>query len=331
MLRAVLLGLLVVSSACSKSSTESAAKVQPGVAAGKVLEVKGTASVKHGDATKPLAVGDTVEGDDTVITGADGNVVIELAHNSARWELGPNKQQKVSESIAWKAQKATAQEIDQATAAAGRPAERNAAGTVATADEAAPAAEPAAPNEAAPPPAAAMAESDLSPKGGSPAPTERKRSRSAPAKAAVATADEEEKKSDDAMPRTTRSAERREVASATASAAPPPAPAAPAAPGGPDLGAPSGGGGGSKVGVMARSVDPIAGALAQKNDALKACVATHGAKESVTLTVEVTNGKATVKLTSKAAVSAALDKCIKGVVGGISFTGSGKATRAITP
>lgn len=321
MLRAVLLGLLVVSSACSKSSTESAAKVQPGVAAGKVLEAKGSVQVKRADATKPLAVGDTVEGADIVITGADGSVVIELAHNSARWELGANKQQKVSESIAWKATKATAEEVEHATAAAGRPAERSAAGTVAmAADEGAAAPAP----EAAPAPAAEP-EPDLTPKGGSAPPVERKRVRRAPAKAAAAAPVEEEaNEADDdeaPAPRTTRGATMKKSADAPVAAA------APAAPQAETASAPVA----EKPRVIARSIDPVSGLLAQKGDALHKCVATHGAKAAVSLTVEVTDGKATVKLASKEAVSAALDKCIKGVVGGINFSGSGKTTRVITP
>jgi hypothetical protein len=149
---------------------------------------------------------------------------------------------------------------------------------------------------------------------------------------ATASIEKETMASDDEAPapRATRGAPKAEADTGVAAAA---GPMRESAPGG---GGAGGGGATASIGspapkVMARSVDPIAGALAQKNDALKACVATHGAKEAVTLTIDVTNGKATIKLTSKAAVSAALDKCIKGVVGAISFTGSGKATRVIAP
>jgi len=339
MLRAVLLGVLVVSvSACSKSATETSAKVAPGAAAGKVLEVKGSVTVKHGDAAKPLAVGETVEGDDTVITGADGNVVIELAHNSARWELGPNKQQRVRESIAWKAEKATAQEIDQATAAAGRPAERNAAGTVATAEEPAAAAEEApAPEAAMAPPAksAAPAEPDMMPKGGGesekaerPA---RRRVASAP-KAAAAPAPKppppppDDLSDDEGMttPRTTRGAK--------AKAASPQVESAAAPGGGVAVGGATRGGGTASIGASAPSSTSTApNPLAAKSIALHKCVVDHGSNEEVTVVVEVVNGKPTVKLTSKAAISAALDKCLKGVVSTISFTGSSKISRVVKP
>jgi len=131
MVRAVFLGVLATAlgaSACGRNDATPAA--QPGAVAGKVLEVSGVVSV----AGKPLAVGDAVKADDAVETGADGNVVIELAHNQARWELGPNHKVKPSESLAWTAAKKTgsAAQVDQATSAAGRPAERSAADTEAT-------------------------------------------------------------------------------------------------------------------------------------------------------------------------------------------------------
>ena len=130
MLRAVLLGAIsfAVVSACGSKTDPPAA--QPGVVAGKVLEVTG--SVKIG--ATPLAVGSTVKSDDVIETGADGNVVIELAHNQARWELGPNSKKKPTESLAWtaaKAERAAAPTAEQ-TSAAGRPAERSAADSTST-------------------------------------------------------------------------------------------------------------------------------------------------------------------------------------------------------
>ncbi len=142
MLRAVLLGVLtlVALPACDSKSTAPA--VQPGAVAGKVLEVSG--SVRAG--TRALAVGDTVEANETIETGADGEVVIELAHNQARWELGPNRKVKPRESAAWTAARheGSAGQVDQDTSAAGRPAERSAADTATTA---APASAPGAPAE----------------------------------------------------------------------------------------------------------------------------------------------------------------------------------------
>ncbi|MEO8842354.1 MAG: hypothetical protein ABI591_08870 [Kofleriaceae bacterium] len=173
MVRAVLLGLLATAAvaACGKNDTPPAA--QPGAVAGKVLEVSGAVSV----AGKPLAVGDPVKTDDAVETGADGNVVIELAHNQARWELGPNHKVKPSDSLAWTAPKkaGSAAQVDQATSAAGRPAERSAADTEATprapvaappAEEkaGAPGAAPAAASPAPPPPQRAAAHTEAPPK-----------------------------------------------------------------------------------------------------------------------------------------------------------------------
>jgi len=154
MLRTVLVGLLAVSGVACKSGGDSP-KSQPGVAAGKVVEVAGTVTVRHNDVAQPLATGATVEGDDVIETGADGHVIIELSHNLARWELGANKKSKVRESMAWGLAKKSGDvaHVEQDTAAAGRNAERSAADTsVSASAEAAPAAaQPVAPP---PPPAA---------------------------------------------------------------------------------------------------------------------------------------------------------------------------------
>lgn len=166
MLRVVLLGLLSVSAIACKSSSGTVTS-QAGAAAGKVLELSGSVTVRHGDVARPLAKGDVVEADDTIETGADGHVLIELAHNNATWELNANKKSKVRESLAWSEPKRdrSAKAVEQDTAAAGRPAERSAAETTATAkaDEApmapptaqAPAPGAATPVAAAPPASAA--------------------------------------------------------------------------------------------------------------------------------------------------------------------------------
>lgn len=98
--------------------------------AGRVLAVAGTVTV----AGKQLANGDGVGADDLIDTAADGSVTIELAHNLARWELGPDKHVRVRESLAWKEPKRTepVAQVEQDTVAAGRPAERSAATTVAS-------------------------------------------------------------------------------------------------------------------------------------------------------------------------------------------------------
>jgi hypothetical protein len=303
MLRAVLLGVLTVStlSACKKSDTDPvAAKSQPGVAAGKVLEVKGTVSLKHGDATRALAAGDPVEGDDVVITGADGNVVIELAHNSARWELGPNKQQKVNESIAWKAQKATAEEVEQATAAAGRPAERNAAGTVATADEA-----PGAPAPPPPPAAQAAPAAEPAAEAPTPPPAPARRRVAPPARAAAIEEPKADVADDAPVERHTRAPVMKKESAELA-------PAAAAAPSGVAATAPS-------APVLVDS----------KLSAIKACFTNAGAKDTTTLTITVAGGKASVAFSTPPA--AGIKTCVDGVVAGIHFTGSDKVTRTIKP
>jgi hypothetical protein len=130
MLRAVLVAVLSVASVGCKSGSDSP-KSQPGVAAGKVIEVSGSVMVRHNDVAQPLVAGATLEGDDVIETGADGNAIIELSHNLARWELGPNKQSKLRESAAWTLAKKSGDVavVQQDTAAAGRPAERSAADT----------------------------------------------------------------------------------------------------------------------------------------------------------------------------------------------------------
>ena len=154
MLRVVLVGVLSLSAVGCKSK-EASPKAQPGVAAGKVLEVTGSVTVRHADVARPLASGDSVDADDTIETGADGHVLIELVHNNAKWDLGANKKQVVRESLAWKLAKndGTAKPVDQDTAAAGRPAERSAAESGPTADrQRAAEVAPAAPQAAPPPP-----------------------------------------------------------------------------------------------------------------------------------------------------------------------------------
>ena len=156
MLRAVLLGL-VSFAAISCNKKQDAPAAQAGAPAGTVVDVQGTVTV----AGKPLAKGATVNGDDVVDTGADGHVRIVLAHNNATWDLGPNKHEKVSASLAWTLAKVDtpAKPVDQDTSSAGRPAERSAADTAASSDKkeeeraAAPAPTVAAPGAVATPPA----------------------------------------------------------------------------------------------------------------------------------------------------------------------------------
>jgi hypothetical protein len=157
MLRAVLLGVLSLTIGASCKGKDSPSS-QVGVAAGTVIELGGSVMLHHGADARPLAKGDTVEGDDVIETGADGSVQIELAHNNATWELGANKKVKVRESLAWNEAKKdkSAKAVEQDSAAAGRHAERNAADT--TVSAAAPAATEAMPAPgSAPGPVAAPA------------------------------------------------------------------------------------------------------------------------------------------------------------------------------
>ncbi len=139
----LLVALALASVSCSKSSKDEAAASQPqaGETAGKVLEVGGKVTVKG----KQVAVGDLLKADDVIETGADGRIVVELTHNLAHWELGANKQQKVSDSIAWKLPRdeGNAKVVIQDMSSAGRPAERNAADTSVTANAPAPGGAPA--------------------------------------------------------------------------------------------------------------------------------------------------------------------------------------------
>jgi hypothetical protein len=124
MVRAVLWGVLACAVAPACGNKDSAPAAQPGAVAGKVVEVSGSVNVGG----KPLAVGDPVKTDDTIVTGTDGSVAIELAHNGARWELGPNHKGRPMDAPVWSAAKRDkAASVDQDTSAAGRPAERSAA------------------------------------------------------------------------------------------------------------------------------------------------------------------------------------------------------------
>ena len=159
MLRSLLLGVLVFSTASACKGSGDAPAVQPGVAVGKVVELSGEVSATRGTAKRPLATGQEISGDDVIETGAQATVRILFAHNNATWDLGPNKKQLVSESLAWKAPKANtpAGEVNEATLAAGRHAERETVTTGTTA------AEPAPPT----PTAAATPEASPAPGGGS--------------------------------------------------------------------------------------------------------------------------------------------------------------------
>lgn len=126
MWRAALALLLVSGTACGKKTDDGAAAVAT-APAGTVIEING--GVTAGSRT--LRAGDVVAADDEIATAGDGRVTIELAHNGARWTLGPNQRKTARDSKAWQLAKATGSAAPgQATAtSAGRDGERSAADT----------------------------------------------------------------------------------------------------------------------------------------------------------------------------------------------------------
>lgn len=322
MLRAILGGLIaisvVLSGVASCKSKEDAPAVAVRTAAGKVVEVSGKVDATRDGKPRPLAPGAEIFADDVIATGADGAVVIELFHNSARWSVESGRSTRVDASLAWglsKQQAAAATE--HATASAGRNAERAAADTGATV----PAAEAAAATEqpsAMPMPTTATEQ---------------------PAPAKV-----EGKKSDRA-PADTPEPKRR---------VPPPPP-----PGGGKLGTSGGGGGGggadktegfavdrdrdeesadkqqsknesAKVGtkgVAKPLLDPairVRGLVETQRAALVTCL---GTQAEATLTVIVTNGRATFVI---ADASEPVRACIGKVIAKITFPAiDGKASIAL--
>lgn len=157
---AVFGALLWLVAACGGDGSDSG-KPGPDEVAGKVIQVAGAVSAERNGQTRTLTVGAAVHGGDTIKTAADGTVTIEIDHNKARWTLDSNKSRRLDQSVVWNAPKASAQELlarrqNDTTTAAGRHAERSAAGTLATASAPPPAKAPAAPS--ATPPAAKASE-----------------------------------------------------------------------------------------------------------------------------------------------------------------------------
>ncbi len=138
MLRTLLVGILAVTAAAACSSKGDAPALQPGVSAGKVLELTGTVTATRGTEVRTLAAGGEISSDDVIDTAAGSRVVILVAHNNARWDLGPNKHGKVGESLAWTAAKqdrpVTA--VIEESSTAGAHAEKTAATTGTTTAEA---------------------------------------------------------------------------------------------------------------------------------------------------------------------------------------------------
>jgi hypothetical protein len=127
--------------------------------AGTVTEVAGKVTITHDNRARDARPQDVVEADDMIATGADGHVTIVLAKNDVSWQLGPGRHGRVSESVAWNLPQRdpNPKPSEQDTATAGRPAERSAANTEATAPTT------AANNETAPPPPVAAPTPQASP------------------------------------------------------------------------------------------------------------------------------------------------------------------------
>lgn len=133
MLRALLIAVTLLPIACDKPAASGPAVVA-GATAGTVVDVAGGVTATRGGATRALAKGDAISGDDVIATGADGSVTIILAHNQARWTLAANKSYRVSDSIAWSLPKTegSAAAVAGDTSSAGRHSERQSADTAAS-------------------------------------------------------------------------------------------------------------------------------------------------------------------------------------------------------
>lgn len=115
--------------ACSKDAPASDPAAVAGPA-GKVVEATGKVTASRAGATRALAAGAEVFADDTIETASDASIVIELAHNQARWAVEGGMKARVDASLAWGlAQQAPVARVDHATSAAGRHAEKTAAET----------------------------------------------------------------------------------------------------------------------------------------------------------------------------------------------------------
>jgi hypothetical protein len=145
-----------VAAGCGGKESSSAPEVVPGAPAGDVREVTGTVTAKRGDEpARPLAVGDVVAGDDVIETSAGSSIVIELRHNGVKWSLAAGHAKKLGDSAAWKAPRkdGAGGATGERSTAAGRHAEREAAGTAVSAEAAG---SGAAETAAAPPPPGAV-------------------------------------------------------------------------------------------------------------------------------------------------------------------------------
>jgi hypothetical protein len=129
MLRVLVAVMLAVAPACDKTADAPATQTSAGPV-GTVVDVTGKVSATRGTATRSLAKGGEVFGDDVIETAADASIAIVLAHNNARWSLEPGMKERVDGSIAWKLERQElTKPVEHATSAAGREAEKRAAET----------------------------------------------------------------------------------------------------------------------------------------------------------------------------------------------------------
>ncbi len=136
MLRLVVVAMLV---ACGSGGGDNPSASPSTDEAGKVREISGKVTATRGSETRTLATGTRISPDDVIDTGADGSVVIELAHNNALWSLEAGIKARVDQSVAWGLSKqVAAKPIEHATSSAGRHADRQGADTQVTASESAP-------------------------------------------------------------------------------------------------------------------------------------------------------------------------------------------------
>ncbi len=138
-MRPSLLFVLMLSACGGKDADPSqpVAEAPKAAGAGKVIEITGNVTASRGTEVRKLAAADPVVAEDVIDTGTDGSIVIELAHNNARWSLEAGIKSRVDESVAWGLPKQDhASVVDHATSAAGRHADRQAAETAASAAEA---------------------------------------------------------------------------------------------------------------------------------------------------------------------------------------------------
>jgi len=310
--------------AACKGGGADAPAVEPGKTVGKVLEVTGKVTATRGTETRDLDASSSVSGDDVISTSGDGRVTILLAHNNAKWDLGPNKKEQVSTSMAWQLAKvdAPAGKVDETTTAAGRHAERAAANGESAA---APSTERAvAPG--GPPPAEAPV-----------APTTPPAPRAAVAIPATGGAQPSRGGgSKGGPPSDKRSSPATEPARKVAKESPPPPPPAP--PPGPLGGANDALDGAAaapkiesaKAPESTRAADgganPLAAAVNKELTALKACVVASG-KDKLAMRVHFAGGQTTITLADGSAADKA---CVAKVAQRIKLTADADYTTVIT-